>query len=102
MSIVKKHYDFVFETLTKHPATRDSNELLYYSYLKNLGYNINKSVRDFLIDMNNRKVPYIDSLARASRKVQENHPHLRGKSYTERVIRKEKKVRDEIRELKHK
>jgi hypothetical protein len=101
MSIIKKHYDFVFDTLTTHPATRDSNELLYYRYLRTLGYDVDKSVKDFLLDMAHRKVPYIDSLARASRKVQENHPELRGKSYKERVVKKELAVRAEIRALKH-
>jgi len=53
------------------------------------------------MDMSARKVPYIDSIARASRKVQENHPELRGVSYTKKVTKKEFAVREEIRDLKH-
>lgn len=101
MSIVKKHFDFVKETLTNYPKTRDNNELLYYHYLLEIGYDVNKPMKEFLKDMSYRKVPYIDSLARNSRKVQELYPELRGTSYTERVVKKELAVRDEIRDLKH-
>lgn len=99
--MIKKHFDFVKETLEKYPNCRDNNEQLYYRYLSEIGYNINKPIRDFLLDMSLRKIPYIDSLSRASRKVQENYPELRGKGYKKRVTTKEFLVREEIRDLKH-
>ena len=34
--------------------------------------------------MSNREIPYMDSVARASRKVQEENPYLRGKSWGKR------------------
>ena len=34
--------------------------------------------------MENREIKYIDSLARASRLVQEEYPHLRGKNWKKR------------------
>jgi len=101
MAIVKKHFDWVKEQLTLHPALRDNNERLYLTYLRDNGYDTNKSVLQFLRDMSFRDIPYIDSISRASRKVQENHPELRGKSYTKRVVKKELEVRKEIRDLKY-
>jgi hypothetical protein len=59
---------------------------LYYLYLKQkLGYDIdNKTAKEFLQDMESRTIPYLDSIARASRLVQEEHPHLRGKYWGKR------------------
>jgi hypothetical protein len=50
--------------------------------------------------MEQRNIPYIDSFGRASRKIQEEYPELRGVSYTKRVTEKEQKVRNEIKEFK--
>lgn len=68
------------------PQLRDRNEQLYYEYLiEVLGYDAdNKSVKEFLLDMKNRVIPYIDSIARASRLVQEEYPHLRGEKWKKR------------------
>jgi len=63
---------------------RDSNERLYYLYLKEEGYNTNKTVKEFLKDMEKRNIKYLDSIARASRLVQEENPHLRGKTWKKR------------------
>lgn len=101
MAIIKNHFDWVKEKLTLHPALRDNNERLYLLYLTESGYDTTKSVSQFLRDMSFRTVPYIDSLARNSRKVQELYPELRGVSYKERVVKKELAVRDEIRDLKY-
>lgn len=101
MSIIKNHFDWVKEQLTLYPTLRDNNERLYYNYLLDLGYDVDKSIQFFLRDMSLRKIPYIDSIARASRKVQENYPELQGKNYKERVTKKEHAVREEIRDLKH-
>jgi hypothetical protein len=101
MSIVRKHYNWVKEQLEKDSGLRDNNERLYYIFLKESGYDVNKSIAQFLRDMSFRKVPYLDSIARASRKVQENHPELRGKLYCKRKTIKEPGVRKEILSLKH-
>jgi hypothetical protein len=45
--------------------------------------------------MESRTIPYIDSFGRASRKIQEEHPHLRGKLYKQRKT-KQDEVKDEI------
>jgi hypothetical protein len=72
--------------LISHSKLRDSNELLYYLYLKEvLNYDIDtKSVKEFLQDMGKRKIPYLDSIARASRSVQEHNPYLRGELWGKR------------------
>jgi hypothetical protein len=67
---------------------------LYYEYLLSIGYDIeNKTAKEFLQDMSKRRIPYLDSVARQSRIVQELHPHLRGKYWGKR---KKKSV-----EIKH-
>lgn len=88
--------------LIQHPKYRDSNERLYYQYLKELDYDIdNKSAIEFLKDMSNRKIPYIDSIARVSRLVQEEFPNLRGKFWGKRKIRAVK-VKHELKNEKRK
>jgi hypothetical protein len=101
MSIIKKHFDWVKEQLEKHPSLRDNNERLYFLFLKESEYDTNKSIIQFLRDMSFREVPYIDSISRCSRKCQELYPELRGTSYKERVVKKEMKVRQEIRDLEN-
>lgn len=97
--MIKDKYLWVKEKLTKHPELRDSNERLYYHYLLEIGYDMSTSFKDALKDMEKRVIPYLDSFGRASRKVQEEHPHLRGKSYGKRKGEKQQKVRQEIRDL---
>ena len=85
---------WVKQALISKPKLRDSNERLYFEYLKSINYPIETvSAKRFLQDMSKRKIPYLDSIARASRKVQEEHPHLRGKYWGKR---KKKSV-----EIKH-
>jgi hypothetical protein len=97
--MIKERYEWVKDKLTQYPELRDSNERLYYHYLKEIGYDVNKSFKESLKDMEKRVIPYLDTFGRASRKVQEEHPHLRGKSYKKRKGEKESKVRQEIRDL---
>ena len=97
--MIKEKYNWVKEKLEKQPKLRDSNERLYYNYLVHINYDTNKTVKEFLKDMEDRVIPYIDSFGRASRKVQEEHPHLRGEYYLQRKVKKEEEVRDEIRKL---
>ena len=94
--MIVKQKPWVILMLTNHPELRDSNEKLYYKRLKELAYDIdNKSAKELLQDMAKRKVPYLDSIARTSRIVQENNPHLRGKLWNKRK-RKSIDVKHEI------
>ena len=89
---------WVYNKLVTEPRTRDNNEMLYFKYLQEQGYDTNKSVKEFLQDMSLRRIPYLDSIARASRKIQEECPHLRGKQWKKRK-EKETKVKEEIRKI---
>jgi len=70
--------------LISNPKLRDSNEQLYYEYLKESGYDVQNNVKQFLKDMEKREIRYIDSIARASRLIQEEHPHLQGELWGKR------------------
>jgi hypothetical protein len=77
--MIVERKEWVKLQLTKFPNLRDNSEKLYFYYLKAIGYPVeSKSATEFLMDMYNRKIPYLDSIARASRLIQEEHPHLRG------------------------
>ena len=96
--IVEK-YEWVKAELTAIPALRDSNERLYYRYLLACGYDIEKkTAKELLKDMEMRAIPYLDSISRASRKVQEEHPHLRGALYNKRKA-KQNEVKEEIQSM---
>jgi hypothetical protein len=86
--------------LTKHPKLRDSVEGLYFAYLGHIGYNVNSTIKDLLMDMSKRRIPYIDVFGRLSRKIQEEHPHLRGVNYGKRKKEKEPEVKKQIKNLK--
>jgi len=96
--MIKEKYEWVKNKLSKHPELRDSNERLYYHYLLDIGYDITKPFKEALKDMEGRIIPFIDSIARASRKIQEEHPHLRGKTYGKRKARAED-IKQEIKDL---
>jgi|AntDeeMinimDraft_6_1070357.scaffolds.fasta_scaffold21087_2 hypothetical protein len=83
------------QKLISNPKFRDSNEKLYYEYLKEEGYDLSKNVKEFLKDMETRKIKYLDSISRASRLVQENNPYLRGKNWKKRK-KKSIEVKKEI------
>ena len=97
--MIKEKYEWVKKKLAEHPSLRDSNERLYYHYLVEIGYDISKPFKEALKDMERRDIPYIDVFGRISRKVQEEHPHLRGISYGRRKREKAAKVKQEIRDL---
>lgn len=98
--MIQERLPWVKQKLTLHPELRDSNERLYYHYLLEIGYDTTKTIKDVLKDMEQRNIPYIDSFGRASRKIQEEYPELRGVSYTKRVTEKEQKVKQEVRDFK--
>lgn len=77
----------MLQELTLNPKLRDSNEKLYYKYLKSIGYDTSKTVKEFLIDMEKRDIKYLDSVSRASRLIQEENPHLRGKNWKKRKLK---------------
>lgn len=99
--MIKEKYLWVKQKLEERPNLRDSNEQLYYTYLLESNYDCSKSIKEFLKDMYARKIPYIDVLGRASRKVQEENPELRGLKYGKRKTKLEPSVRLEIKEMRN-
>ena len=78
----------VTDILTKHPETRNSDNILYYYVLKriaqNNGCNIDgMSVMQFLLNMRKLQFPPFESVRRARQKTQRKHPELAGNSRTE-------------------
>jgi hypothetical protein len=96
--MITEHISWVTRQLEVDPITRDSSCKLYYAYLQHLDYDTNKSIKEFLKDMDSGKIPYIDTIGRTSRRVQADRLDLAGKKRRLRLD-KELKVRDEIRKL---
>lgn len=97
--MIKDKYQWVKDKLSNYPELRDSNERLYYHYLMEINYDFSKSAKELLKDMESRIIPYMDTFGRASRKVQEEHPHLRGKLWQKKKSKKAEEVKQEIRDL---
>ena len=79
------------------PAARDDDKLLWLAYVnqyfglkRKLGDTAYNSFKEFLL---NNDLPSFESISRARRKNQEEHPSLRGFSYEERQT-EEKKIKD--------
>ena len=96
--MVKEVNDWVKNKLSNYPKLRDSNERLYYNYLMDSGYDTGKSIKQFLRDMEQRRIPYLDSFGRASRKVQEDYPSMRGRLWGKRKKRATK-IKQEIKTM---
>src|ERR1700689_4937868 len=79
----KKMYDLVRELLEEKPIRRDNDKLLIWSVLYKLGFanTHNITFQDFL----NRDFPAFESITRARRKVQQNHPELRASEYVQKL-----------------
>lgn len=74
----------VFEILTDLPETRNNDYVLWLEAIKRMepAFNTDMSVENFLRFVNEFDIPPFGSVSRARRKVQEQHPELRG---TEKV-----------------
>lgn len=71
--------------LAKYPETRDSDNLLYLRAIevvarqnKSFGELQKMTVPHFLRNMQRLNLPHYDTVSRARRKIQANHPELRG------------------------
>lgn len=93
--MIKNFLNWTKDKLISNPELRDSNSRLYFNYLIDSGYDTSKSIKDFLKDMEQNEIPYLDTIGRCSRRVQEENPELRGKLWSKRKI-KELEVKEEI------
>ena len=93
--MIKEKIPWVKLKLTESPKCRDSVSRLYYIFLRDSGYDLDNPIKTFLQDIENGVIPPIDSIGRASRKVQEECPNLRGKYWKKRK-QKSIKIKNEI------
>lgn len=75
-----KLYDIVKQILQTYPTTRDSDKSLIWQVWVKGGYVQNGVITKW--DFFDATTP--ESITRARRKVQEDHPELRGKTYEKR------------------
>lgn len=71
--------------LTNHPSCRDNDNRLFMTLLHNIDPELMKgSFEDFAKKFVQGKYMAMESVTRARRKVQEENPSLRGKTYVDR------------------
>lgn len=92
----------VEELLINNPNTRDSDNLLvatfYFYEIGGKDKLMNTSAYDFLKEMSAGRLTSFESISRARRKLQEQNPSLRGKSYNEKQ-ELSKEIRENIKNL---
>ena len=96
-----KNKEFIVKNmLTEHPKTRDNDSLLLgYVWLYQCGgktYAENMSMWDFIVDFSRKNFAEVSGISRCRRKLQEEHPELRGKLYDKRHQMKDS-VKEEIK-----
>jgi hypothetical protein len=92
---IKQIQSSVGSLLHNYPQFRDDDKLLvsniWYGQLLDLGYSPDKiSAKQFLQLYSDDKLTNSDIITRARRKVQEEYPELRGKSWSKRHKESEK------------
>jgi hypothetical protein len=95
--------DHVLALLVKDERTRDDDQLLCCMVWSQICAKKGVDVRtqtayDFLISYYRNELPLADTITRARRKIQEEHPLMRGKKYNERQNKQEQFVA-QLREL---
>lgn len=83
MKSLYKLTELVENLLTKFPDTRNSDNLLYYYVIKDIGRSKNVDIDNmslpmFLLHMKDYGLPSIESVGRARRKCVEKNPKLAG------------------------
>lgn len=97
--MIKNLEDKVRDILTKHPDTKDNDQMLVsLIWFYHLGRNTVKTMSawELLTNLSNNKLPLMESVMRCRRKLQEVDASLRGKKYKERH-KLELEVKDEIK-----
>jgi hypothetical protein len=104
---IKPVYERVKLLLESHSHYRDNDNMLVskiwwqeiFGGAKVKRENCTMSLYDFLTNYTNGEVTSADSITRARRKLQEEFPHLRGKTYNQRQNVETEKTKTEIKEL---
>lgn len=86
---LKTDKDRVEHLLRNYELTRDSDSMLiatfYFHESKGEDFLKNQSALSFLTDLSSGKYSPASSIIRCRRKLQEQNPELRGKSYEDRI-----------------
>lgn len=72
---ISKIHTMVKDTLTKYPETRNSDELLQTKVIEDY-YGREYLYQPYVITLQDKKLPKIESVGRARRKCQELYPEL--------------------------
>lgn len=95
--------DIVKDILQENEQARNSDKVLYYEVCKRLNvWALEERLGDFLLTFSDYNLPQFESVGRARRKIQAQHPELRPTKAVdvaryERTIDFEKFARGEIR-----
>jgi hypothetical protein len=84
MSYPTKQLDLVKFILERSPESRDNDNILLWIVWKKEYPIIEKDVEAFKMLFITKKLPSMESITRARRKLQELHPELRGLKYDKR------------------
>lgn len=77
MKDLYKTSDLIKNILEEKPATRDSDDLLYFEVCKELcPYVLDNKLGDVLLTFNDYDLPRYESVGRARRKIQSENPWL--------------------------
>lgn len=79
--------DIVKDILTKKPATRDDDLLLYAFYLNRKGFSKNIGYWDLRTKIKSKELSSIETIGRARRKIQEEYSELRSSAEIEEARR---------------
>ena len=97
---IKNKEFIVKDILTKHPKARDNDSLLLaYVWVYQCGgkvYAKDISMWDFILDFTRKNFAEVSGITRCRRKLQEEHPELRGELYDKRHQMKDS-VKEEIK-----
>ena len=98
---IKNKEFIVREILTKYPKARDNDSLLLaHVWVYQCGGRVRSeaiTMWDFIIDFTKKNFAEASGITRCRRKLQEEHPELRGELYEKRHKMKES-VKEEIKE----
>ena len=96
---IKNREFVVTDMLTRYPKARDNDSLLLaYVWMYQAGgknYICDISMKDFILDFIDKRFAEAEGIIRCRRKLQEEHPELRGELYEQRHKLKES-VKEEI------
>ncbi len=94
---ILNNYDTVKRLLETDPKYRDDyTKLIARVWWLEVNRNKYLTALELLNRLGNKELSHPESIMRARRKVQEEHPHLRGTTYQQRKTTEQKQVQKEL------